>query len=32
MGTIEKLQFDLELCGMGTVTQRNYAYHVSKIV
>ncbi len=30
MDTMEKLQFDLELCGMSSVTQKNYVYHVSK--
>jgi site-specific recombinase XerD len=30
MEIMEKLQFDLELCGMSSITQKNYVYHVSK--
>jgi site-specific recombinase XerD len=30
MDTMEKLQFDLELYGMSSVTQKNYVYHASK--
>ena len=30
MDTMEKLQFDLELYGISSVTQKNYVYHASK--
>ncbi len=30
MYTMEKLQFDLELCEMSSVKQKNYVYHVNK--
>ena len=26
----EKLLFDMQLCGMSTVTQKNYVYHIRK--
>jgi integrase/recombinase XerD len=30
MDVFEKLLFDMQLCGMSTVTQKNYVYHVKK--
>jgi integrase/recombinase XerD len=30
MNVIEKLKFDMKLCGMSEVTQRNYEYHIRK--
>lgn len=32
MEILEKLSFDLQLCGMSEVTQRNYVYHVQKFM
>ena len=30
MEIIEKLKFDMQLCGLSEVTQKNYEYHVRK--
>ncbi len=30
MDTIEKLKFDMQLCGMSEVSQKSYEYHIKK--
>ena len=32
MNIIEKLKFDMQLCGLSETTQKNYEYHVKKFV